>query len=328
MKMNLRNLGLAAAAMTSALAATLPAEGQEKPVYAVLLKTLANPFWGAMQQGLMAGAAETGADAYVTAVENEGAVEPQLNACLTMLERKPAALLAAAINDTNLLPCLKQAVDQGIPVVNLDNTMSVETAEKAGVKFAFSIGSKNYNAGKQGAEWMVSKLGADAKGTVIILGGIVSSPGGQDRVKGFADTIAQLAPGIVVGGTFPADWDGQKAATITNDALTRFPDLVGIFAANDTMALGAIETVYAGGKGGEVAVIGVDGNSDAVASIKAGRLNASVAQLPFLTGLQAMQKTKALLDGQAVDASNEVPTFVVTKEIFDTGTDPMLAYVK
>jgi len=87
------------------------AGAQDNGEYGVLMKTLANPFWGAMQQGLMAGAAETGADAYVTAVENEGAVEPQLNACLTMLERKPAALLAAAINDTNLLPCLKQAVD-------------------------------------------------------------------------------------------------------------------------------------------------------------------------------------------------------------------------
>lgn len=326
MRMNVRARSLAVAAV--AMAFTTSAEAADGQVYAVLLKTLANPFWGAMQQGLMAGAEEVGAEAYVTAVENEGAVEPQLNACLTMLERKPAALLAAAINDTNLLPCLKQAVDNGIPVVNLDNTMSVETAEKAGVKFAFSIGSKNYNAGKQGAEWMANTLGKDAKGTVVILGGIVTSPGGQDRVKGFGDEIAKLAPGLVVGGTFPADWDGQKAATITNDALTRFPDLVGMFAANDTMALGAVETIYAAGKGGNVVVIGVDGNSDAVASIKAGRLNASVAQLPFLTGLQAMQKTKALLAGEKVEAANEVPTFVVTKAIFDENKDPMLAYVK
>ena len=317
---------LAVAAVSMAF--TTSARAEEPQVYAVLLKTLANPFWGAMQQGLMAGAAETGAQAYVTAVENEGAVEPQLNACFTMLERKPAALLAAAINDTNLLPCLQKAQEMSIPVVNLDNTMSVETAEKAGVKFAFSIGSKNYNAGRQGAEWMADTLGKDAKGTVVVLGGIVSSPGGQDRVKGFSETLAQVAPGLVIGGTFPADWDGQKAATITNDVLTRFPDLVGIFAANDTMALGAVETVYAAGKGGDVKVIGVDGNSDAVASIKAGRLNASVAQLPYLTGLQAMQKTKAFLAGETVDASNEVPTFVVTKEIFDANTDPMLAYVK
>jgi ABC-type sugar transport system substrate-binding protein len=326
--MKIETKALVLAAAVAALALTASAEAAEKPVYAVLLKTLANPYWGAMEKGLREGADKIGVEAYVTAVENESAVEPQLNACFTMLERKPAALLAAAINDTNLLPCLKQAVDNGIPVVNLDNTMSVDTAAKAGVKFAFSIGSKNYNAGGKGADWVAGTLGKDAKGSVVILGGIVTSPGGQDRVKGFGDEIAKQAPGLTVGGTFPADWDGQKAASITNDALTRFPDLVAIFAANDTMALGAIETIYAAGKGGKVAVIGVDGNSDAVASIKAGRLNASVAQLPYLSGIQSMEKTKALLAGEKVDADNEVPTFVVTKQIFDENKDPMLAYVK
>jgi D-allose transport system substrate-binding protein len=281
-----------------------------------------------MELGLKEGAEKAGIEPYITAVENESAVEPQLNACFTMLERKPAALLAAAINDTNLLPCLKQATDAGIPVVNLDNTMSVDTAAKAGVKFAFSIGSKNYNAGGKGADWVAQTLGKDAKGTVVIIGGIVTSPGSQDRIKGFADQIAKVAPGLTVGGTFPADWDGQKAATVTNDAMTRFEDLVAIFCANDTMALGAIETVYAGGKGGKIAVIGVDGNSDAVASIKAGRLNASVAQLPYLSGVQAIDLVKKMLGGEKVEADNEVPTFVVTKEVFDAGTDPMLKYVK
>ena len=279
------------AALGLAVAVSGAAQAADKPVYAVLLKTLANPYWGAMELGLREGADKDGVEPYVTAVESESAVEPQLNACYTMLERKPAALLAAAINDTNLLPCLKQAADSGVPVINLDNTMSVETAEKAGVKFSFSIGSNNYNAGVKGADWVAKTLGKDAKGTVVILGGIVTSPGGQDRVKGFADEIAKAAPGLTVGGTFPADWDGQKAASITNDVMTRFPDLVAIFAANDTMALGATETIFAGGKGGQIAVIGVDGNKDAVASIKAGRLNASVAQLPYLSGVELIAKT-------------------------------------
>jgi D-allose transport system substrate-binding protein len=317
---------LAAAAAVSMVAG--PAFAADKPVYAIVLKTLANPFWGAMEKGLRDGADKVGAEAYVTAVESESAIEPQLNNCLTMLEKKPAVVLAAAINDTNLLPCLKKAGEMNIPVVNLDNTMNVDTAAKAGVKFAFSIGSKNLLAGGQGAEYLAGKLGKDAKGTAIILGGMVASTGGLDRNKGFADGIAKLAPGIKVGGTFPADWDAQKAATITNDALTKFPDLVAIFAANDTMALGAVETVFAAGKGGKITVIGVDGSADAVASIKAGRLDASVAQLPYLTGLQSMEKAKALLGGAKIDADNTVPTFVVTKPIFDAGSDPMLKYIK
>lgn len=129
--------------------------------------------------------------------------------------------------------------------------------------------------------------------------------------------------------SLPGDWDRGKAANITNDTLTANPGLVAIFAANDGMALGAVETVYAAGKQSQVTVIGVDGNSDAVKSIKSGRLNASVAQLPYLVGKQAVEKVAAMKKGTKVDQDwIYVPTMVLTKDIIDKGTEPMLKYVK
>ena len=40
-----------------------------------------------------------------------------------MLERKPDAMITAAINSTILLPCLKRANSMGIPVVDLDGNL-------------------------------------------------------------------------------------------------------------------------------------------------------------------------------------------------------------
>ena len=94
--------------------------------------------------------------------------------------------------------------------------------------------------------------------------GLAGNITGQKRAKGFADQLAKIAPDLKVVASLPGDWDRQKAANITNDTMTANPDLVGIFCANDTMALGAVESVYAAGKGGEIVMIGVDGNSDAV----------------------------------------------------------------
>ena len=71
------------AALGLAVAVSGAAQAADKPVYAVLLKTLANPYWGAMELGLREGAGKDGVEPYVTAVESESAVEPQLNACLT-----------------------------------------------------------------------------------------------------------------------------------------------------------------------------------------------------------------------------------------------------
>ena len=311
---------LAAAAVATLIALPVHAE-----TYGVLMKTLANPFWGAMELGVREGAEAAGVDYYLQAVESDQAAEPQLNVCNTMLERQPDAMITAAINSTILLPCLKRANEMGIPVVDLDGNLDHKIAADAGVEIAFSIGSDNVAAGGQGAEWLVSQLGADATGPVLVIEGLSGNITGQKRASGFANTLAELAPGLEVVASLPGDWDRGKAANITNDILTSHPDLVAIFAANDGMALGAVETVYAAGKGGDVIVIGVDGNSDAVKSIKAGRLNASVAQLPYLVGKQAVEMVKA---GGDHEDWIFVPTMVLTKEILDAGTDPMLEYVK
>jgi ABC-type sugar transport system substrate-binding protein len=316
---------LISAATLSLLA--MPASAQDQ-TYGVLMKTLANPFWGAMEQGVRAGAEEAGVEVVVQAVESDQAAEPQLNACNTMLETPMQGFITAAINSTILLPCLARANEMGIPVVDLDANLDHEIAAEAGVDIAFTIGSDNVAAGAQGAEWLVSQLGADATGPVLVIEGLSGNITGQRRAQGFADKLAELAPGLEIVASLPGDWDRGKAANITNDTLVANPDLVAIFAANDGMALGAVETVFAAGLEDQVTVIGVDGNADAVQSIKDGRLDASVAQLPYLVGSQAVENLGKVIAGEEVEEAIYVPTLVLTKEVLDAGTEPMLEYVR
>ena len=117
----LKRITLAAAA--AALIAASPSLAADKPVYGVLMKTLSNPFWGAMEQGVREGAKEAGVEYFLQAVESDQAAEPQLNTCNTMLQKKPAAMITAAINSTILLPCLKQANEMKIPVADLDGNL-------------------------------------------------------------------------------------------------------------------------------------------------------------------------------------------------------------
>jgi ABC-type sugar transport system substrate-binding protein len=296
--------------------------------YAILMKTLANPFWGAMGEGVEEGAKAVGVSYFIQAVESDQAAESQLNVCNTMLQRSPTALITAAINSTNLLPCLSAAQQSGIPVVDLDGNLDPAVLNAEGIEIAFRIGSNNTAAGGQAADYMVSQLGADATGAVLIIEGLSGNITGQARVSGFTDRLAALAPGLEVVASLPGDWDRGRAASITNDIMLRAPNLVGIFAANDGMALGAVESVFAGGRGGEVIIIGVDGNSDAVSSIKSGRLSASVAQLPYLVGFQAVENVQKVLAGESVEKNIMVPTMVLTQAVLDTGTEPMLEYVR
>jgi len=164
-------LGLAASAAFAA----------DKPVYGVLMKTLSNPFLGAMEKGVDVGAKNAGVDIFLDAVESDQAAEPHLNACNTMLQKKPAALITAAINSTILLPCLKQANEMRIPAVDLDNNLDPTVTKKAGVDVAVHIGSDNEAAGAKGADYPVSLLGKDAKGPVLVIRGWSDDSGVNPR---------------------------------------------------------------------------------------------------------------------------------------------------
>ena len=317
--------GASALALTLAVAGS--ASAADKPLYGVLMKTLSNPFWGAMEKGVEEGAKKSGVDYFLQAVESDQAAEPQLNACNTMLEKKPTVMITAAINSTNLLPCLKHANELKIPVVDLDGNLDPEITKKAGVDVAFHIGSDNEAAGAKGADYLISALGKDAKGSVLVIEGLSGNITGAKRAHGFAEELKKAAPGLAIVASLPGDWDSLKAANITNDTLQRSPDLAAIFCANDDMALGAVEAARSAGKD-KLIVIGVDGNSNAVKSILAGRLNASVAQLPYLVGMQAVENAKKVLASEKVAEFTYVPTLVLTKATLEAKTEPMLQYVK
>lgn len=323
-KMNRFTLVAATAVGLFAASGAAAQEGE----YGILMKTLANPFWGAMGTGVEEGAEAAGVPYFIQAVESDQAAEQQLNVCNTMLQRSPIAMITAAINSTNLLPCLRAAQEAGIAVVDLDGNLDPAILEAEGIEIAFRIGSNNVAAGAQAADYMAETLGMDATGPVLIIEGLSGNITGQQRVSGFAERLAEMAPGLEIVASLPGDWDRGKAATITNDILVRNPNLVAIFAANDGMALGAVESVFAAGRGGEVTIVGVDGNSDAVRSITDGRLTASVAQLPYLVGLQAVENVTTILAGGSVERVINVPTMVLTQDVLSAGTEPMLEFVR
>jgi D-allose transport system substrate-binding protein len=293
----------------------------------VLLKTLSNQFFVAAAKGVDEGARIAGVDIILAEGQTGQWAESQVSACETILERKPAVMIAAAINSVLLLPCLKHYNEMKIPVVDFDDNLDPETTKKAGVDIAFHIGSDNEAAGAMGADYLVSVLGKDAKGPVLVIEGLSGNVTGQKRARGFASELKRQVPGLDIVTSLPGDWSSLKAADIANDTLERNPDLVAIFCANDDMALGAVEAARSKGRD-KVVVIGVDGTQSALKSIRAGRLNASVAQLPYLMGMRAVADAKKALAGEKLPEFVDVPTLVLTREVIEANKEPLLQYVR
>ncbi len=89
-------------------------------------------------------------------------------------------------------------------------------------------------------------------------------------------------------------------------------DIKAVFAANDEMALGAVEAISGAGK--NIMVVGFDATDDDIAAIKAGRIAATVAQQPELIGQTAVENAIKLINGETIPESIPVEVTLITKD--------------
>jgi D-allose transport system substrate-binding protein len=292
----------------------------EQIMIAVLLKGMSNPYWKTLFDGVNDKAKALGLKVYVQGIQSDADSEGQLNMCNTMLIRKPKALIFGAVNNVNLAPCLRQAGEMGIKLVDVDGGTGQEDAAKMGLKVSFSVASNNYELGRRAAQYL-----SGLKGKVLLIEGFPGSVPGELRKKGFSEN---LPPGLEIAASLPGNWDRLKAADITNGIIMKHPDLAAVFAANDLMALGAAEALMARGTK-SVKVVGIDGIADAVKAIKQGRLTASIAQLPYLMGSEALEKTYKFLSGRAdYEYNQNVPIVTLDQDVLSKGDEPLLQFVK
>ena len=324
----LSRLNLLAALIPPMLACIAPAQAAADPDrYIFVLTARNNPYWDTIQAGIEETARARGVAAVVYRTQDATAAEEQLNTCLAAIEQHPKAIVMAAITPGVGLQCLKKASTAGIVVGDIDANTTVEDARRAGIPLAFSVGSDNGQLGARAADYAAA-LEREPSPHVLVLEGAPGSIPGNKRVDGFRDRLRQLKPDAVVA-SLPADWDTGRAMNAVNDTLQREPDLALVFAANDTMALGAVEAVRSAGKREAIKVIGIDGIAAARKAILAGDMAGSVAQLPYLMGKRALDLAiDAVAGGGRTGVTEATPIPLLTKPVLDRNTDPNLKYVR
>ena len=321
----LKNL-LAAAILAFFSMAVVPASAETSDRYIFVLTARNNPYWDAAESGIKEAAKSHGIEAITYRTADATAAEEQLNTCMTAVEQHPRVIVLASVTAATGLQCLKKAVDAGIIVADIDSNITVEQAKQAGIALAFSVGSDNVELGAKGADY-AAKLEPQPAPHVLILEGAPGSLPGTKRVAGFADRLKEVKSDAVVT-SLSANWDTIKAMNTVNDVLQRDPALNLVFAANDTMALGAAEAIKNAGKTADIKVIGIDGIEAARKAVLNGTLAASVAQLPYLMGKRATELAIEAVATGKTGITEPTPVVLLTKESLTANTDPDLQYVR
>lgn len=272
-----------------------------KPKLGLSLSTLNNPFFVQIRSGAQAEAKKLGLDLTVTDAQNDAS--QQANQLQNFTSSNYGAIIVNPVDSDAASNSVKAADKAKIPVIAVDrgvNKAAVDTL----------VASDNIAGGELAAKTVAEKLGGTGK--IVILQGQAGTSAARERAEGFAKGL-KAYPGIKVLAQQPADFDRTKGLDVMSNLLQAHPDVQGVIAANDEMALGAIKAL--GSKAGKsVSVVGFDGTPDGLTAVKQGTLYASVAQQPSQLGKIAVDNALRAAQGKKVETTVKVPVKVVTKD--------------
>ncbi|WP_375489691.1 substrate-binding domain-containing protein [uncultured Jatrophihabitans sp.] len=275
---------------------------------AIATRDFTNPYWAALRDGAQAEGKKQGVKVTVQAGDSETDSTGENTKISALAAQNYTCFGVTPVNATNVITPLVPVARKKIPILNIDTQISPSTSKAAGVSYKSFIGSDNLQAGKLAGATMLKLLGGT--GQVAVLQGIAGEQNGINRLTGFTQSTQGK---LQIVAKQPANYDQATALTVTSAILRAHPTITGIFAANDTMGLGAAQAVKNAGKAGKIKILSVDGITDALKAVQAGTLSGTITQYPYAEGQLAVQACIKLAQGKSIPARVVAPIKLIDK---------------
>ena len=290
--------------------AALPFSGcakNDKRRIAVVPKGLAHLFWQSVHAGAVKAAREAKVDILWKGPATETDYNGQIQIVDAMINQRVDAICLAPIDKKVMVSAVERAARENIPVVIFDSGIDTES-------YVSMVATDNYAAGQIAAARMGEILGG--RGNVLV---VAVQPGGAStmaREQGFEDAIKKF-PGIRIVDKRYGMADFAKSLQVAENMLTAFPDAAGLFASNESSAVGAAQAIK-GRKSANVKMVGFDWSPTLLADLRSGLIDSLVAQDPFKMGFQSVMAAVNKLDGKPVEKNQPLPPRLITKSNIDS----------
>ena len=255
LKFRLSTLAAAVLLPASLLLASAPARAEDKITIGVSLPQDDNPFYIGMLKGIRARAGELGFDV-ATVSSNEDKLK-QINGVQDLVAKGVKGILISPIDAVGVNAAYDAAAAAKIPIVSLarGSTSANQTIH---------VAMDEVQVGRDIAEWTAKKL--NGKGKVAMLLGPSGAPTFRNLAQGYTEVMAKY-PDIQIVFKTDGPLTRERGLKNTEDALVGNPDLKAIYAANDDLALGAMQAVNAANRQGKTLVTGMNGVPPALREI-------------------------------------------------------------
>jgi ribose transport system substrate-binding protein len=235
---------------------------------AMLVPATSFPYGAAQFQQAQDNAKKYFPNMELTVLNADGDAATQSNQLDTVVSQGIKTIILDPLVRDALVPSTKKAVDSGADVIVVDRTVNTPVLT--------TIKAPDVPLGERAGEFIAKYL--NGKGKVAILSGSAGASPTIDRTAGFMNVMKQY-PDIEIVADVAGDYDTAKAEQATTNLLSRFPkgQLDLIYTHADVMAFGALPAIKAAGRGGDVKLVGIDGQEQSMDAIAAGDYLATVA---------------------------------------------------
>ncbi len=286
-------------AIAAILVCTVGSARADNETIAVFTKNQTNPFFHNVRVGAENAAKQLGAKIIQYVPTKPDSIPEQLSQVEDVIVKKPDAIVFTPVDYKALIPGVEKMNAAGIPVVNVTDHM-------AGGKIVSFVGIEDYKVGRATAEALMKALGG--KGNVVIIEGVKGSLSNQDRTRGLTD-VTKSYPNVKLLATQAGNFQRLNALQVMENLMQSFPQIDGVMAANDAMAVGAIEALDAANR--KAIVVGINGTKEAVDAVKSGKLLASGQADPFMQGCLATMMAIRHLRHQPIVSEMFLPPSVI-----------------
>lgn len=275
--------------------------GDSKAHIALIFKALNAEYWKTMESGAKAAAKDLGIDVTVLGPTAESEIAQQITMIEEQLAANVSAIVVAPTDESAVVGALSPYVGK-LPILAVDTDFALEG------KTAF-IGTGNVTAAKLGGAFAAEKIGTGGK--AILIGGQQGEGTSAQRLEGFKQGLEE--GGCTVLETQFGKNTADGAMAVVEDMLTKYPgEINAILAMNDDMIQGAQQAIKNAGVDG-ITLVGFNGDTSAVELISEGKIDATVAQLPYDMGYRAVEEALKAVNSEGA-SDLDVPAVLITKE--------------
>lgn len=231
---------------------------------AVFTKNRTNPAYAAARLGAERTAYRNGASVVHCVPQKADDVGEQIALIDEALSQKFDAFVLVPVHESAVDEAVGRVLAARIPIVTCINRLTRGD-------FVSFVGADDVRVGRDISGYLARHIGG--RGRVVILEGMPGSVTNADRMQGFAQALSEY-PDIRVVATLQGEYQQVAAREAMRAYLSSEPTpFDAVLAANDSMALGAIEALEA--RGLEPTVVGVNAVPEAIDALKRGALLAT-----------------------------------------------------